>query len=188
VGYFQQLALHSLTVVDYGQDAYTIDIGTDQQHATLRSENLSLNFIATVDGGDESGVERPNVVLQKTPSSNHLGDGITAQFRLYEGQSVSFVLCDHKDLKPSTITNAMIDEAQTTTHKFWARWISQSKYHGRWEDVVTRSLFILKMLTYEPTGAIVAAPTFSLPEDFGGEYFNLFLHCMLPRRSSQVLF
>lgn len=168
----QRLALRSLTMPDYGQDAHTIDIGTDDHNATLRSENLSLNFTATVDGGDLTGADDPKVTLQKTPSSNHRGDGITAQFHLREGQSVSFVLRDHEDVEPSSITKATIDEVQKTTHKFWTRWISQSKYHGRWEDVVTRSLFILKMLTYEPTGAIVAAPTYSLPEDFGGEYCN----------------
>jgi GH15 family glucan-1,4-alpha-glucosidase len=46
--------------------------------------------------------------------------------------------------------------------------IVHSKYKGRWREQVSRSLMILKMLTYEPTGAIIAAPTFSLPEDFGG--------------------
>ena len=54
------------------------------------------------------------------------------------------------------------------TVKFWNRWIGGSKYNGRWDTVVTRSLLILKMLIFEPTGAIIAAPTFSLPEDFGG--------------------
>ena len=77
---------------------------------------------------------------------------------------------DYKDPYPQDITTAMVNDVQRETHKYWSRWISQSKYKGRWEDVVIRSLFILKLLTFEPTGAIVAAPTFSLPEDFGGKH------------------
>lgn len=111
------------------------------------------------------------LTFKKLTKAPHLGDGVITTFQLREGQAVSFVLRDHLhgDHDPEHITTATVDEVQRTTHKFWSRWISQSKYLGRWEDVVTRSLFILKLLTFEPTGAIVAAPTFSLPEDFGGE-------------------
>ncbi|KAF1979500.1 glycosyl hydrolase [Bimuria novae-zelandiae CBS 107.79] len=147
---------------------HTTEIGG--QDAIFRSEKLSLHLTATVDEGDSVGEqESPVVVFQKTPSTSHLGDGVTARFRLLEGQSVSFVLRDYDDQDPAVITTPTINEVQKETHKYWYRWISQSKYKGRWEDVVIRSLFILKLLTFEPTGAIVAAPTFSLPEDFGGK-------------------
>jgi GH15 family glucan-1,4-alpha-glucosidase len=106
--------------------------------------------------------------FQKTSVNAPLGDGITASFRLYEGQAVSFILRDADDNDPEFIDTPLVDELQLNTHKYWSRWISQSKYQGRWEEVVTRSLLLLKMLIFEPTGAICAAPTFSLPEDFGG--------------------
>jgi GH15 family glucan-1,4-alpha-glucosidase len=93
---------------------------------------------------------------------------VIATFRLYEGQAVSFVLRDASDHSPELIDTALVDELQTSTHEYWVRWITQSKYLGRWEEVVARSLLLLKMLTFEPSGAIVAAPTFSLPEDIGG--------------------
>jgi GH15 family glucan-1,4-alpha-glucosidase len=54
------------------------------------------------------------------------------------------------------------------TVKFWQDWLSGCTYHGRWWDQVQRSALALKLLTFETTGAIIAAPTTSLPEVIGG--------------------
>jgi GH15 family glucan-1,4-alpha-glucosidase len=165
-----------LILVDYAQDEHTTEIiklsdceqGEIRQRVIFKSKSLNMELNATIDCGDEPEKDCPVLLFKKTARKPHLGDGVTASFQLKEGQAVSFVLRDHKDHNPEHISTAAIVGAQLDTHKYWSRWISQSKYCGRWEDVVTRSLFILKLLTYEPTGAIVAAPTFSLPEDFGG--------------------
>jgi GH15 family glucan-1,4-alpha-glucosidase len=60
-------------------------------------------------------------------------------------------------------------ELYEATIAYWRRWLSHSRYAGRWREMVHRSALTLKLLTYEPTGAIVAAPTASLPEQIGGE-------------------
>ncbi|HMU53881.1 MAG TPA: glycoside hydrolase family 15 protein, partial [Nitrospira sp.] len=63
------------------------------------------------------------------------------------------------------------DETQEVfdhTVDYWHRWLSKCTYTGRWREMVYRSALTLKLMTYEPTGAIVAAPTCSLPETIGG--------------------
>src|SRR4029077_19228098 len=54
------------------------------------------------------------------------------------------------------------------TVKFWQDWLSTCTYRGRWRERVERSALALKLLTFEPTGAVVASITTSLPEVIGG--------------------
>lgn len=97
------------------------------------------------------------------------GQGVVAHIRLQEGQAISFVLRDDiPNHVTHDVTTEVLDQQQKSTQDYWFNWISKSKYKGRWREVVSRSLMILKMLTYEPTGAIIAAPTFSIPEEIGG--------------------
>jgi GH15 family glucan-1,4-alpha-glucosidase len=181
--YFQHSvsAMHHLrsstnASTDYAQDKHTAEIvnlsnckqGQCRQRVTFKSAKLSLELNATIDCGDEQEIACPQVVFEKSTTSSSLGEGVTATFRLHEGQAVSFILRDADDHSPELIDTALVNELQISTHKYWSRWMAQSKYMGRWEQAVTRSLLLLKMLIFEPSGAIVAAPTFSLPEDIGG--------------------
>ncbi|KAF8959160.1 glycoside hydrolase family 15 protein [Flammula alnicola] len=58
--------------------------------------------------------------------------------------------------------------ASRATNRYWYEWVSQSTYKGSWKESVLRSALALKLLVYEPTGAVIASPTFSLPEYIGG--------------------
>jgi GH15 family glucan-1,4-alpha-glucosidase len=96
--------------------------------------------------------------------------GAVTEFELQEGQSQAFVLRVHEasDCLQCPPTEAEAEELFHTTVKYWRKWLSSCTYHGRWREQVHRSALTLKLLTFEPTGAIVAAPTTSLPETIGG--------------------
>ena len=99
------------------------------------------------------------------------GEGLIAEFRLQEGQTVTFALtqvvpdADRSRL----ITETEADQLFARTVEYWRGWLSKCTYKGRWREMVERSALVLKLLTFEPTGAIIAAPTCSLPEAVGGE-------------------
>jgi len=94
-----------------------------------------------------------------------------ARFHLRAGQSTTFVLetLPPNSQRPVGHTADEIEELFEGTVAYWRRWLRQSRYTGRWREMVHRSALTLKLLTYQPTGAIIAAPTTSLPEELGGE-------------------
>jgi len=97
--------------------------------------------------------------------------GVTAEFVLEEGDSVAFILRCIKDLDDCNVPISCqhAEELFEQTVCYWRKWVSQSVYKGLWRSMVERSALVLKLLTYEPTGAIIAAPTTSLPERIGGK-------------------
>ena len=105
-------------------------------------------------------------VLRTDVSLKAEDDGVAATFTLQEGESADFHLEWNGDVRP--ITAGETDEVLTRTQDFWQGWVAQSRYRGRWRETVQRSALALKLLVYHPTGALVAAPTTSLPEEPGG--------------------
>ncbi|HTX09716.1 MAG TPA: glycoside hydrolase family 15 protein [Solirubrobacteraceae bacterium] len=93
-----------------------------------------------------------------------------ASFELEAGESATFIL-DHVPGEYVMRTHGATETSQMfeRTIDYWCRWLAQSRYRGRWRETVHRSALTLKLLTYRPSGAIVAAPTTSLPEVIGGE-------------------
>ncbi|MFF0200320.1 glycoside hydrolase family 15 protein [Streptomyces sp. NPDC005017] len=134
---------------DYGAQPHSLRL--DGEMAVFESEKLTLALTATLpleaDGPDAR-----------------------ADFKLSEGGSAVFALDQvGPGVAPRGCARTEAERQFTATVAYWRRWLSQSRYRGRWREMVHRSALTLKLLTYAPTGAIVAAATTSLPEQLGGE-------------------
>jgi GH15 family glucan-1,4-alpha-glucosidase len=158
-----------LPAFNYARDSHIVKITSHKDGddvVLFASKDLKLELHVVVDSNQKV---KPTLKFEVV-IGHALGFGAQAYIRLQEGQRCSFILrqppgpADIQD----RLTNALVDGVQKETKDFWFRWISQSRFKGRWHEVVQRSLLTLKMLTFEPTGAIIAAPTFSLPESIGG--------------------
>ena len=135
---------------DYGRQAHETRIGANG--ATFKSGSLTLALSTAV------------------PFRNDGRGGVSAEFVLSEGKSQVFILRDDcaEGGVPCPPSENDAERLLHGTVKFWQDWLSACTYHGRWRDQVQRSALALKLLTFEPTGAIIAAPTTSLPEVIGG--------------------
>ncbi|KAI8391351.1 glycoside hydrolase family 15 protein [Radiomyces spectabilis] len=154
-----------------------------KKKVVFESKNLSMDLRYIVRCGD---FECPFVqfhVDDKAKDVGFRGPGVWAEFELEETQEVTFIL---RELPPKPepnetplqrrlrlsydppLTVSLMDALFRQTTNFWQSWVSQSTYTGRWRENIMRSALTLKLLFYEPTGAIVASPTFGVPEAIGG--------------------
>lgn len=99
----------------------------------------------------------------------HLGQGVEARVRVEEGQTVSFILhSPEKTIPAMNQVSYYLQRMEEETFDYWTEWTHRCTFRGHYREQVERSLLVLKLLTYKPTGAVIAAPTFSLPENIGG--------------------
>ena len=134
---------------NYARDAHRTELNSNG--AAFVSNGLGLQLST-------------NVLLE------HHQNGVLGAFVLNEGQSTTVTIGvmgdERSDYHPPS--EAESDALFEETVAYWRNWLSQCTYTGRWREMVERSALVLKLLTYEPTGAIIAAPTCSLPEELGG--------------------
>ena len=126
-------------------------IQCDGNHATLTSGPDALAFDSPVAFEPDFDAAR-----------------LEADFTVRAGQRLAFSLEYFRSYEAHTKRPVDAEKSLEATRAFWRQWAGRCKYQGRWRDAVIRSLLTLKVLTHEPTGGIVAAPTTSLPEELRG--------------------
>ena len=110
----------------------------------------------------------PDAVVLRCPLTlEHARRTVSAYFRVKKGERVPLQLTwfPSHEKAPEAID---VERSLASTESFWREWVGRCTYRGRWRDAIVRSMITLKAMTYAPTGAIVAAPTTSLPEELGG--------------------
>ncbi|PRH79846.1 glucoamylase [Streptomyces solincola] len=96
-------------------------------------------------------------------------DALHFTLTLEAGQERGLALEWGAEGPPRVMRLAEYQQLFEDTVRFWRTWLRQSRYTGRWREIVERSAITLKLMTFAPTGAVVAAPTAALPEQLGGE-------------------
>jgi pentatricopeptide repeat protein len=144
---------------DYGRASHTLE--AHDNGAVFRADNGTHLTLHTAARRQAQDANRATVEA--------VGDDLRATFTMREGESGAGVVLESMGGEPQAMAAAELDELAERTAAYWKGWLSRSTYTGRWRETVNRSAMTLKLLTYEPTGAPVAAATFGLPEQAGGE-------------------
>src|SRR6266566_4482456 len=136
---------------NYARDTHTVHLS--EHGAVFQNKELSLGLFAS------------------TPLEEDGHGGVASTFTLQQDQWAYFLLesTGEQESEPPHLSPAQYQKLLHDTKNYWRTWLAQCRYQGRWREIVQRSALALKLLTYAPTGAIVAAPTTSLPESMGGE-------------------
>ncbi|WP_296389282.1 glycoside hydrolase family 15 protein [Williamsia sp.] len=134
---------------DYGRGERTVELD-DDNHATLAGGDLTLHLAsdATLTRADDGS--------------------IGAEIELRVGEATTFTL-GVDEIPAEEVDSEASELVVHATVRFWQAWLAQSNYTGRWREMVHRAALVLKLMTHEPTGAIVASITTALPEEIGGE-------------------
>jgi GH15 family glucan-1,4-alpha-glucosidase len=133
---------------DYGRAPHSVEV--QGSNAWFNQDGLTLRLASVV------------------PLERH-GEDLSARLTVRAGEASGFVLSSGDVREPLVLGGGRVRSMLAETVAFWRDWLAQSTYRGRWREAVNRSAITLKLMTYAPTGALVAAPTAGLPEQVGGE-------------------
>ncbi len=136
---------------DYARCGHTVNINIEDRYAI---------FSPTANAC-------PPLGLYSTVALREQSGDVTSEFRLRAGEKATFVFGGVRapGQQPEM---EFVEQRFHETARFWKGWIAKSKYKGRWREMVNRSALMLKLLISREHGSLIAAPTFSLPEEIGG--------------------
>jgi GH15 family glucan-1,4-alpha-glucosidase len=140
---------------DYGRIHHKMELSDDGVVFSADGMEMTLNPVAIPPEAQGVGIDR-------------VGDDLRIARVLREGETAGVIL-ETMGGQPRRVPLEELEELERETIGFWRDWTRRSTYRGRWREMVTRSAVTLKLMTYAPTGALVAAPTAGLPELAGGE-------------------
>lgn len=155
----------------HGRVAMRMELAARFAYGRISPQICSDQGLTLLAAGQQLALQSPIVLSQKRST-------LLADFIVEPGQELAFTLSalDSIDRAPPT---SDIESLLSKTRRWWLQWAARCNYQGPWRDVVIRSLLTLKALTYSATGAIVAAPTTSLPELLGGSRNWDYRYCWL---------
>jgi GH15 family glucan-1,4-alpha-glucosidase len=143
---------------DYGRKQHKLEL--TNEGAVFQSDDVEL----TVHTIGHRGTSPADLGTE----FERVGEDLRLHRTLKEGESTGMVL-EWMGGRPRRLPEGALQELSDDTAAYWRNWLRRSTYTGRWREMVTRSAMTLKLMTYAPTGALVAAPTAGLPEQTGGE-------------------
>ncbi|SEO55951.1 glycoside hydrolase family 15 protein [Trujillonella endophytica] len=141
---------------DYGRHPHRAEVGDQGAVFTANGTALTLHVVREPEDERKARVSMRDQDLHAT-------------LDLVAGDTRGVVLESAATGPARAIRVAEIQELFDRTVDFWRTWLSRSRYTGRWRESIQRSAITLKLMTYAPTGGLVAAPTAALPEQLGGE-------------------
>jgi len=149
---------------DYARTPHSVRLTADGASFTPYGADGPVgNLTLHVAGSAASSLEEQGIEM--TPTE---GNGLRITRTLNTGQTWGVIL-ESNGGAPRRLHPADMQRLLNETVEFWRHWLSGATYRGRWREMVVRSALTLKLMTYAPTGGIVAAPTAALPEQAGGE-------------------
>ncbi|HEY7042777.1 MAG TPA: glycoside hydrolase family 15 protein, partial [Nocardioidaceae bacterium] len=142
---------------DYGRTPHKVFVTEHGGVFVGNGTNLTLHAVREP---DEERLGQPKIINDSD---------VNVSMTLRAGQTRGVLIETGTDGPPREIRVAELQQMFDDTARFWRSWLAQSTYTGRWRETLERSAITLKLMTYAPTGGLVAAPTASLPEQIGGE-------------------
>src|SRR5215217_3063208 len=142
---------------DYGRESHETHVSEDGVVFQGAHNALSLSIVREP---DDARLGRIKLASE---------EALQVELTLSAGQMRGRVLETGEARRPRQVRVAEVWRLFDETVRFWRSWLAQSSYTGRWRETLQRSAITLKLMTYAPSGGIVAAPTAALPEQIGGE-------------------